>query len=76
MVAYYCKAGRIDGAVKKGKTWFIPADAEKPVDGRNRGNGFKSEEIYGIPYAENERALDSIYHTSDIANSLGLTRET
>lgn len=76
MVAYYCKASRIDGAVKKGKTWFIPADAEKPVDGRKRGSGFKRTETYGIPYAENERALDSIYHTSDIANNLGLTRET
>lgn len=76
MVAYYCKASRINGAVKKGKTWLIPADAEKPVDGRNRGNRFKREETYGIPYAENERALDSIYHTSDIANGLGLTRET
>lgn len=76
MVAYYCKAGRIDGAVKKGKTWFIPADAEKPADGRNRGNGFKHEEAYGVPYAESERAIDSIYHTSDVANNLGLTRET
>lgn len=31
MVAYYCETGRIDGAAKKGKTWFIPAYAEKPV---------------------------------------------
>ena len=23
MVAYYCESGRIDGAVKKGKTWFV-----------------------------------------------------
>jgi len=76
MVAYYCKAGRIDGAVKKGKTWFIPADAEKPADGRKRGNGCKREEAYGVPYAESERAIDSIYHTGDVANSLGLTRET
>ena len=76
MVAYYCKAGRIDGAVKKGKTWFIPANAEKPADGRNRGNRFKREETYGVPYEENERAMDNIYRTSEIANSLGLTRET
>lgn len=32
MAAYYCEAGRIEGAVKKGKTWFIPADAPKPLD--------------------------------------------
>lgn len=34
MVAYYCKSGRIEGAVKKGKTWLIPADAQKPLDKR------------------------------------------
>ncbi|MEG1991558.1 MAG: helix-turn-helix domain-containing protein, partial [Christensenella sp.] len=33
MVNYYCSAGRIPGAVKKGNLWLIPADAEKPVDG-------------------------------------------
>ena len=34
MVNYYCIAGRIPGAVKKGNLWLIPADAEKPNDGR------------------------------------------
>ena len=34
MVNYYCSAGRIPGAVKKGNLWLVPADAEKPVDGR------------------------------------------
>jgi hypothetical protein len=36
MVTYYCEAGRIKGAVKKGNLWLIPADAEKPVDGRTK----------------------------------------
>jgi len=34
MVTYYCEAGRIDGAVKKGNLWLVPIGAEKPVDGR------------------------------------------
>ena len=34
MANYYCSAGRIEGAVKKGNLWLIPADAEKPADGR------------------------------------------
>jgi hypothetical protein len=38
MVTYYCEAGRIDGAVKKGNLWLIPIDAEKPVDGRFKKN--------------------------------------
>ena len=34
MVNYHCVAGRIPGAVKKADLWLIPADAEKPKDGR------------------------------------------
>lgn len=30
-----CAAGRIVGAIKQGRTYMIPADATKPVDGRN-----------------------------------------
>jgi DNA adenine methylase len=35
-VAEYCKEGRIDGAVLKGKTWLIPEDANKPKDPRKQ----------------------------------------
>ena len=37
-VAIYCKEGRIDGAVKKGKMWLIPSDAVKPLDARFKVN--------------------------------------
>lgn len=33
-VAIYCKEGRIDGAVLKGRIWMIPSDATKPEDPR------------------------------------------
>ena len=33
-VTTFCKSGKIPGAVKKGKSWQIPDDAKKPVDGR------------------------------------------
>lgn len=36
MVNYYCSAGRIPGAVKKGDLWLVPADAEKSIDGRRK----------------------------------------
>ncbi len=29
-----CSTGRIEGAIKKGKTWLIPSDAVKPKDER------------------------------------------
>ena len=36
MVNYYCSAGRIAGAVKKGNLWLVPATSEKPIDGRRK----------------------------------------
>lgn len=33
-VRNYCAAGKISGAVLKGKTWIIPADAKMPVRGK------------------------------------------
>ena len=33
-IGVLCAEGRIDGAVKKGKTWLIPEDAERPEDAR------------------------------------------
>ncbi len=30
-----CKEGRIEGAMLKGGTWLVPADAKKPEDGRH-----------------------------------------
>lgn len=31
-----CIEGRIDGVIKKGKMWLIPADAQKPADARRK----------------------------------------
>ena len=33
-----CAEGRIEGAIKKGKTWLIPSDAIKPADERYKKN--------------------------------------
>ena len=43
-VAYLCKEGRIDGAEKKGRSWQIPADAEKPADNRVRSGMYRKTE--------------------------------
>lgn len=29
-VQYLCQEGRIEGAVKKGRQWLLPADAKRP----------------------------------------------
>lgn len=33
-VRILCQQGKISGAIRKGRAWLIPADAEKPIDGR------------------------------------------
>ncbi len=33
-VTNFCKTGKIPGAIKEGKSWKIPNDTQKPVDGR------------------------------------------
>ena len=35
-VQHLCSDGKIPGAVRFGKAWAIPADAEKPADGRRK----------------------------------------
>lgn len=35
-VAILCEQNRIDGAIKKGKMWLIPANASKPTDARRK----------------------------------------
>ncbi len=39
MINYYCSAGRIPGAEKKGTVWLIPKNAIKPLDGRKKSAG-------------------------------------
>ena len=36
-----CRNGKIPGAFKEGGTWYIPTDAEKPIDGRVRTGAYK-----------------------------------
>ncbi|MBP3768795.1 MAG: helix-turn-helix domain-containing protein [Lachnospira sp.] len=43
-IALLCEQGRIAGVVKKGKTWLIPEDAEKPADKRKMNYLHKCKE--------------------------------
>ena len=37
-IGVLCVEGRIEGAVKKGKTWLIPYNSLKPADARYKKN--------------------------------------
>jgi len=40
-VAILCEEGRINGAVKAGRTWLMPVDAQKPDDARTKSERSK-----------------------------------
>lgn len=42
-VASLCKEGRIEGAKKQGHSWYIPVDAERPVDNRVKSGVYKKD---------------------------------
>ena len=39
-IAKLCREGRIEGARKEKKAWLIPADAQRPVDGRIKSGAY------------------------------------
>ena len=40
-----CSEGRLEGAIKKGKTWLIPSDVEKPKDERIKSGKYVRKTI-------------------------------
>lgn len=64
-VRNYCAKGRVEGAVLKGKTWKIPADAEKPQ--RSNTKTAKMQTLLEILQHEKAaRYSGGIYHKTQI----------
>lgn len=65
-VTTFCKTGKIPGAIKVGKSWQIPDDAEKPVDGRISSGRYikKSSELKSLPIGISDyvRAQSEYYY--------------
>ncbi len=64
-VTNFCKDGKIPGAFKRGKYWYIPDDATKPVDGRLLSGRYKKkEEIKQLPIGISDyiRAQSEYYY--------------
>ena len=64
-VRNYCTQGRVQGAFLKGKTWNIPADADKPV----RLNTSKADTVTLLGILRDEkksRRSGGIYHKTQI----------
>jgi len=87
MITIYCKKGRIGGAIKKGKLWLIPANAQRPggkgTDARSSGENIividENIAVKGIFSVQNKVEVDSsgnTYYGGSIYENLGLTRDT
>lgn len=64
-VRNYCAKGRVEGAVLKGKTWKIPADAEKPQ--RINTKTAKAQTLLEIlQYEKAAKYSGGIYHKTQI----------
>lgn len=50
-VRILCQEGKIEGVLRDGRTWRIPADAEKPVDGRTT-RYHRNDHAYAAWFAE------------------------
>ena len=45
-IGVLCAEGRIDGVIKKGKTWLIPAGSRKPSDKRFNKHEAENEKSF------------------------------
>ena len=52
-----CNAGRIEGAIKIGRNWSIPADAAKPADARETSKKHYLGLGYDFSYIDSLKVL-------------------
>ncbi len=65
-----CKSGRIEGAAHFGRAWMIPADTQKPVDGRTKTAKEQKSPSDGLPHLPMPRKNPLLIYT-DLYNTPG-----
>ena len=66
-VALLCEEGRITGSIKKGKTWLIPSNANKPKDER-----YKKQNTYDDIFRNIESDFKVVYPENSNATYISL----
>ncbi|MDE6607730.1 MAG: ATP-binding protein [Lachnospiraceae bacterium] len=67
-VTAFCKSGKISGAIKEGRSWQIPDNAKKPVDGRIssgkyiKKDGAKKKKTLPVGISDYIRAQSEYYY--------------
>lgn len=58
-----CSQGRVEGAEVFGKSWMIPADAPRPVDGRSKTMRTEKENENPMPRKSPNLSMTDLYNT-------------
>ncbi len=66
-----CAQGKIEGATRFGRSWMIPKDAKRPVDGRTKAGKIHANDDMPLPRKTPFLYMTDLYHTPGTADSVG-----
>ena len=66
-----CAQGKIEGATRFGRSWMIPKNAKKPLDGRTKSGKAHANEDMPLPRKTPFLYMSDLYHTPGTADSVG-----
>jgi len=66
-----CAQGKIEGAARFGRSWMIPKDAKKPIDGRTKAGKARENADMPLPRKTPFLYMSDLYHTPGTADSVG-----
>lgn len=72
-VQILCASGKIEGAKKFGRSWMIPKNAKRPLDGRSKAGRTQFEEDMPLPRKTPFLYMTDLYGSSGTADSIGGT---
>lgn len=66
-----CAQGKIEGATRFGRSWMIPQNAIRPVDGRTKAGKIRENADMPLPRKTPFLYMTDLYHTAGTADSVG-----
>ena len=70
-VQHLCTLGSVEGAVKFGRAWIIPKNANKPVDGRTKAARAELDADMPLPRKTPFLYMSDLYNTPGTADEVG-----
>lgn len=66
-----CAQGKIEGASRFGRSWMIPKNAQRPLDGRTRSGKAHENEDMPLPRKTPFLYMSDLFHTPGTADEVG-----